>query len=107
LTPRSARRLSTTNRGLLPGAPVPTGAGLPPASPVQLAGRNTRKAYVANPGPARPGYPQPGPVSTAFAPECFSGDREPQASAQLLLVGRGVEITQRVGLAEPQSAGHV
>jgi hypothetical protein len=39
LTPRLARRVSTTNRGLLPGAPVPTGTGLPPASLIQLSGR--------------------------------------------------------------------
>ena len=50
-TPRLAHRFSTTNRGLLPGAPVPTGAGLAPASPVQLAGRNTIRmlAIHANP----------------------------------------------------------
>src|SRR5215470_13705487 len=41
-TPRSARRLSTTNRGLLPGAPVPTRTGLSPASLDQLAGHNMR-----------------------------------------------------------------
>jgi hypothetical protein len=39
LTPRLARHLSTTNRGLLPGAPVPTGMGLPPTSLIQLLGR--------------------------------------------------------------------
>jgi hypothetical protein len=39
-TPRSARHLSTTDRGLLLGAPVPTQAGLTPAGLVQLAGRN-------------------------------------------------------------------
>jgi len=47
LTPRLARRLSTTNRGLLPGAPVPTEAGLPPASPVQLAGRNMKPSLYS------------------------------------------------------------
>jgi len=44
-TPRLARHLSATNQGLLPGAPVPTGTGLSPASPVQLARRNTSAAY--------------------------------------------------------------
>src|SRR3974390_370504 len=39
LTPRLARRLSATNRGLLPGAPVPTRTGLPPAGLIQLSGR--------------------------------------------------------------------
>ena len=45
-TPRSARGLSTTNRGLLPGAPTPTGTGLTPAGTVQLSGRtpNTLRA---------------------------------------------------------------
>ena len=38
-TPRSARRLSTTNRGLLPGSPAITQAGLTPAGLVQLSGR--------------------------------------------------------------------
>ena len=42
LTPRSARHLSTTNRGLLPGAPVPTGTGLTPAGLIQLSGRTMR-----------------------------------------------------------------
>jgi hypothetical protein len=42
LTPRSARRLSTANRGLLPGAPVPTRTGLSPVSLDQLSGRNMR-----------------------------------------------------------------
>ena len=46
-TPRLARRLSTTNRGLLPGAPVLTGTGLTPASPVQLAGRNMSARLTA------------------------------------------------------------
>jgi hypothetical protein len=40
LTPRSARRVSTTNWGLLPGTPVSTRTGLPPAGLGQLAGRN-------------------------------------------------------------------
>jgi hypothetical protein len=40
LTPRLARRLSATDRGLLPGAPVPTRTGLPPVSLDQLSGRN-------------------------------------------------------------------
>src|SRR5271169_3659945 len=38
-TPRSARRLSATNRGLLPGSPAITRTGLPPAGLVQLPGR--------------------------------------------------------------------
>ena len=44
-TPRSARHLSTTDRGPLLGAPVPTQAGLTPAGLVQLAGRNTTRGY--------------------------------------------------------------
>ena len=43
--PRSARHLSTTNRGLLPGAPALTGTGLPPASLIQLPRRNMRQGY--------------------------------------------------------------
>ena len=39
-TPRSARNLSITNRGLLPGAPALTRTGLAPVSLVQLSGRN-------------------------------------------------------------------
>src|SRR5690606_21229983 len=39
-TPRSARHLSTTDWGLLPGAPVLTRTGLPPAGLTQLPGRN-------------------------------------------------------------------
>ena len=34
-----------TNRGLLLSVPVPTQTGLPPAGPMQLAGRNTQAAY--------------------------------------------------------------
>jgi len=45
LTPRSARRLSATNRGLLPGAPAITRAGLAPAGLVQFSGRNTLRGY--------------------------------------------------------------
>ena len=41
LTPRSAQRFSPPNWGLLPGAPVPTRTGLPPAGLVKLAGRTT------------------------------------------------------------------
>ena len=41
LTPRSARRLSATNRGLLPGVPAFTRTGLAPAGLVQFSGRNT------------------------------------------------------------------
>ncbi|MGO9320412.1 MAG: RNA polymerase sigma factor, partial [Solirubrobacteraceae bacterium] len=40
-TPRSTRRLSTTSRGLLPGAPALTRTGLPPASLDQLSSRRT------------------------------------------------------------------
>jgi len=39
LTPRSARRLSATNRGLLPGFPALTRVGLAPTGLVQLPGR--------------------------------------------------------------------
>jgi hypothetical protein len=46
-TPRSARRLSATNRGLLPGAPTPTRAGLAPAGLIQLRGRTIAGAYPA------------------------------------------------------------
>jgi hypothetical protein len=41
LTPRSTRGLSTADRGLLPGSPAITRAGLAPAGLVQLSGRNT------------------------------------------------------------------
>jgi hypothetical protein len=37
---RSARRLSATDRGLLPGVPAFTRAGLAPAGLVQFSGRN-------------------------------------------------------------------
>src|SRR5689334_12139462 len=57
LTPRSARRLSTTNRGLLPGAPVPTRTGLSPVSLDQLSGHNT-PAILGTP-PAVPGRETP------------------------------------------------
>jgi len=43
-TPRSARRLSTTDRGLLPGSPAITRTGLPPAGLVQFPGRNMGRA---------------------------------------------------------------
>ena len=46
-TPRSARRLSATNRGLLPGSPAITRAGLAPAGLVQLSGRTIRTIVVA------------------------------------------------------------
>src|SRR5690606_2285977 len=46
LTPRSARHLSATNRGLLPGAPTPTRTGLPPAGVIQLRGRNTASRLI-------------------------------------------------------------
>ena len=44
--PRSARRVSPTSWGLLPGAPVLTRAGLAPAGLVQLAGRTIPLYYV-------------------------------------------------------------
>lgn len=50
LTPRSARRLSTTNRGLLPGAPVPTRTGLSPVSLDQLSGRTTASSLCSGCG---------------------------------------------------------
>jgi hypothetical protein len=46
LTPRSARRLSATNRGLLPGAPAITRAGLAPAGLVQFSGRTMQPSLV-------------------------------------------------------------
>src|SRR5688572_8382153 len=53
LTPRSARHLSATNRGLLPGAPTPTRTGLPPAGVIQLRGRNMRPSVTnGNEAPA-------------------------------------------------------
>ncbi len=44
-TPRSARRLSATNRGLLPGAPAITRTGLSPVGMVQFPGRNMSRSY--------------------------------------------------------------
>jgi hypothetical protein len=46
LTPRSARRVSPTSWGLLPGAPVPTRVGLAPTGLVQLSGRTMAAAYT-------------------------------------------------------------
>ena len=46
-TPRSARRVSPTDWGLLPGARAPTRAGLAPAGLVQLSGRTTVAVYGA------------------------------------------------------------
>ena len=46
LTPRSARHLSATDRGLLPGFPAFTRTGLPPAGMVQFAGRTMRQFSV-------------------------------------------------------------
>ena len=43
--PRAARRLSTTNRGLLPGSPAITQTGLAPAGLVQLSGRTMGTPY--------------------------------------------------------------
>lgn len=51
-TPRSARRISPTNRSLLLAAPVPTQAGLPPAGLIQLSGRTTAMTVLT----ARPGF---------------------------------------------------
>ena len=48
-TPRSARRVSPTSWGLLPGAPTLTRAGLAPAGLVQLGGRNTARVYGQRP----------------------------------------------------------
>jgi hypothetical protein len=45
LTPRSARRLSPTDRGLLPGARALTRVGLTPTGLIQLSGRNKIKPY--------------------------------------------------------------
>lgn len=44
-TPLGARRLSATDRGLLPGAPAITRTGPSPAGLVQLAGRNISGRY--------------------------------------------------------------
>jgi hypothetical protein len=44
-TPRSARRLSAPNRGLLQGTPVSTRTGFPPAGPDQLSERHTGQCY--------------------------------------------------------------
>ena len=52
LTPRSARRVSTTNRGLLLGAPGPTQTGLTPASSMQLSGRTMPKRLSGRAGSA-------------------------------------------------------
>jgi hypothetical protein len=53
-TPRSARRVSPTSWGLLPGAPVPTRMGLTPTGLVQLSGRTTARAYPKRPGATAP-----------------------------------------------------
>jgi len=45
LTPRSARQISPTNRGLLLSVPVPTQTGLTPAGLIQLAGRTKVGPY--------------------------------------------------------------
>jgi hypothetical protein len=49
LTPRSARCLSATNRGLLPGFPAITRVGLTPTGLVQLSGRTMERSYVRSP----------------------------------------------------------
>jgi hypothetical protein len=46
LTPRSARRFSATNRGLLQGSPAITPTGLPPAGLDQLPGRTMPPSLV-------------------------------------------------------------
>ena len=51
LTPRSARRLSATNRGLLPGFPAITRMGLAPTGLVQLSGRNIPASLWGIQGP--------------------------------------------------------
>jgi transcriptional regulator with XRE-family HTH domain len=43
-TPHSAHRVSTTNQGLLPDAPVPAETGLPPAGLIQPSGHTTSTA---------------------------------------------------------------
>jgi hypothetical protein len=47
LTPRSAGRLSPSDRGLLPGLRAPTRAGLAPAGLIQLSGRTMAAEYDA------------------------------------------------------------
>ncbi len=44
LTPRSARRISPTNWGLLPGAPVPTRTGLRRIVELEKENRELRRA---------------------------------------------------------------
>ncbi len=53
LTPRSARRLSATDRGLLPGSPAFTRTGLSPAGLVQFSGRNMGREYGRSEGTNR------------------------------------------------------
>ena len=58
-TPRSDRRLSATDRGLLPGFPALTRVGLAPTGLVQLSGRNMACMVEERPvqrsvGPAQP-----------------------------------------------------
>ena len=55
LTPRSARRLSAANRGLLPGFPAITRVGLAPTGLVQLSGRNIPE--ILRSAGCHPGYP--------------------------------------------------
>ncbi|HEY5272661.1 MAG TPA: hypothetical protein VIJ34_05440, partial [Acidimicrobiales bacterium] len=50
LTPRSARRLSAANWGLLLGSPAITQVGLAPTGLVQLSGRNMRRSVGASRG---------------------------------------------------------
>src|SRR5680860_209162 len=47
LTPRLARHLSTTDRGLLPGSPAITRTGLTPAGLIQLSGRTMGPTLAA------------------------------------------------------------
>jgi hypothetical protein len=45
-TPHPARHHSTTNRSLLPGAPVPTKTGPTPANSIQLPGHDIHRIYI-------------------------------------------------------------
>ena len=71
-TPRSAHNLSTVDRGLLPGSPALTRAGLAPAGMVQFPGRNIApsvhetciRRVRSDRGPAVPN------ISSAGSPGC-------------------------------------
>jgi hypothetical protein len=76
-TPRSARRISPTSRGLLPGTPVSTRTGLTPAGLDQLAGRNMPASLSRSIG-----------VKDAFIPSiCMKASFTPLWTVQLA-VGR-------------------